>query len=234
MSHSPDDPERRRAAPAFTLIELLVVISVVALLISLILPALGQARSTAHDIRCGANLRQVDVALGGYLTDEAGTIFWRGNQTWVGDPWTAGMDWYVYGGRETGNHPGLQGNFFNRLRPRPLNSHVGGAFELFRCPYDRLDWNWAGFEAHFEWVGNSYLFNTYGYPGGPRDGGLAGVDVSRVAAPSLTLVFMDASLVRSPGSWHRDAMGTLAFLDGHVQLRQLPGPSDDDGIAWNP
>jgi len=56
----------------FTLIELLVVISIIAVLIALLLPALRQARAVASDVACRSNLRQVGVAGYTYLSDSNG------------------------------------------------------------------------------------------------------------------------------------------------------------------
>lgn len=59
----------RPAPRAFTLIELLVCIAVIALLVSLILPALGAAREAARTSRCLANQHQLIIAWTGYAND---------------------------------------------------------------------------------------------------------------------------------------------------------------------
>lgn len=60
----------RASKCGFTLIELLVVISIIALLISILLPALGAARETAVQISCSSRQRSVGQATHMYMTDE--------------------------------------------------------------------------------------------------------------------------------------------------------------------
>ncbi|MGB0766190.1 MAG: type II secretion system protein [Phycisphaeraceae bacterium] len=76
---------------AFTLIELLVVISIIALLIAILLPALSNARASARNIQCAANKKQIGAALFIYTEENKNRLpammLSEGGVQWSGPFW---------------------------------------------------------------------------------------------------------------------------------------------------
>ncbi len=73
----------------FTLIELLVVISIIALLIGILLPALGAAREVARSVKCLSHMRQLGLTLDIYANDNKESFPPRGGTLLSGEPLAA-------------------------------------------------------------------------------------------------------------------------------------------------
>lgn len=87
QENRPDAPSgvpSRNPVNYFSLIEILIVISIIAILVSILLPALGLARVTAQRISCSNSLKQYALSIENYRNDNLGYYMWASDK--LGDP----------------------------------------------------------------------------------------------------------------------------------------------------
>lgn len=124
-------PADRRLSRAFTLIELLVVIAIIALLIGILLPALGRARDTARDVLCKTNMRQVATALTVYANDYKDAYPTNIGGQFVIDPENDKQNMTWHDVNRIGRYL-PQGDFKNLSVNNAQNPTVGGT--VMTCP----------------------------------------------------------------------------------------------------
>jgi len=175
----PRQVEPRRG---FTLIELLVVVAIIALLISILLPALRDAREQAKIAKCLANYRQLMVASTTYFNDNNDRFPFM---VTYGTGWMGICSW-AYGGKTSSEHWRTDhgGVFWLEARDRPFNAkyltggeidpdvYEGGQLvkrteiEVLRCPSDQFS-GLRNFTSNYELepissyddIGTSYRYN---------------------------------------------------------------------------
>jgi prepilin-type processing-associated H-X9-DG protein/prepilin-type N-terminal cleavage/methylation domain-containing protein len=175
----------------FTLIELLVVVAIIAVLVSILLPAVSQAREQARTITCASILRQWGIYLSQYVADSNGSLPW-------GDPvgGLPGSQWFyhplvyaVAGSRMDYGNPayGPWGEF-KGPRGNTWNSCRQEGFKLYDCPTVNQP------------VGSRPAGGGDVWPDYKLNGwyGLYGVNVGKLGQPSESLVLAD----RDGGNWH--------------------------------
>ncbi len=111
---------KSRPASGFTLIELLVVIAIIAMLASLLMPAIQTATQKAKAAKCLSNMRQIGIAV----------------QQYIADPDSGGMFPPIYNTGTTNAAVGSTSASDSALQPLNCLSNYGVTMALLTCPAD--------------------------------------------------------------------------------------------------
>jgi prepilin-type N-terminal cleavage/methylation domain-containing protein len=200
--------DKRQGTLGFTLIELLVVIAIIAILASMLLPALARAKAKGQRTSCLNNLRQIGLFMQLYTEDNNDTFPAHRNQ-----------------GLNTDNPTLSLTNWWGTT----IVTYGNGRSNLFHDPAingKRLDngttWQW-NFDCHLVGYGYNGFFLGH-HPYGPDSLSVAGVrfDIpvtfkrSGVKRPSDNLVVADKEPYGSPPAWSSSLWWESACMDPAV------------------
>ena len=211
----------------FTLIELLVVIAIIAILASMLLPALGRARETAKTALCLSNLRQQGLIFRSYLDDSGGYYPCAG--VWPQPPYDswplALLNAGLIGTVSAGGNPDAP----DPCAPGP------GYFPkaIWRCPAETEaatgGW-WVQYQTHYGMNANNFQgsgairYRTE-VSVTPASSSLLMLDASYAGGVNSFMVYWPTNGGNRLGFKHSGNLNAL-YCDGHVVTRPRAGLTD--------